>query len=294
MTGDLVIEQRSLAGSPVLAAAVADLRLDLGGLVEVTGGSGLLVATGAGIVARAVGALGVTAPGFELGGSAAIELNTTGSAQLLSFTVGGTALVADVAAGASARVSVGNALLTVAGISFTADSLVLTSAGAVVIATGANLVVTIAASGRRVVGSTGASFAAEVRADGIALTVRGATVLGPDLGGDLLIGATNLAVDVNTSATSATLAVPSNGSVVVTAGTVRAEASGVSMVVLGATVTAGRCASPSAAPMSTSPAPMSRRRSAPTASVWSAWPAMRSRCASRPPASPSSSSTRCC
>ena len=240
LTGNLVVERRSIGGSAVLVAAVDALSLSLaGGLVAVTGGTGLVVLTPTGVVARATGTLAVEAPGMALSGEAAIELNTTGTAQILAATIDGRALVADVAGGAaSVRVTVRGAVLVVAGLTFSATTLSFVQSGSVVTATGSDLAVTVAAAGRRVIGLSGASFALELRTDGIAVAVRGANVVGPDLGGDLTLAAAGVAVDVNTSTTSATLAVPGSGSVAVGAGTIAVVASTVIIGVLGATATA--------------------------------------------------------
>ena len=240
LTGNLVVERRSIGGSAVLVAAVDGLSLSLAGdLVAVTGGTGLVVLTPTGVVARAAGTLAVSAPGLALSGEAAIELNTTGAAQVLAATIDGRALVADVAGGAaSVRVTVRGAVLLVAGVTFSAATLTFVQSGSVVTATGSDLAVTVAAAGRRVIGLSGASFAVELRTDGIAVAVRGANVAGPDLGGDLTLAAAGVAVDVNTSSTSATLTVPGSGSVAVSAGTFAVVASTVMIGVLGATATA--------------------------------------------------------
>jgi hypothetical protein len=258
VTGNVVIER----SADVFAVAITEAELTLGTptLASISNGEGLFGFTTDGVFGRATGTLAIdygASGGPEISGTASIALNTAGTAQNLSVTVGGETLVAAVGPNLAA-LSISGAVIDVAGVRVTADELNLTTSGSDVVASGDNLNITVEAAGKRVIGVAGASFALEVRSDGVAVAVRGTSVLGPELGGDLTLTAADVAVDVNTSATAASLTVPGVGSPVaiaaatatgptvsISAGTVEADILGVAatadaltFVVVGSTVEA--------------------------------------------------------
>ncbi len=69
------------------------------------------------------------------------------------------------------------------------------------------------------IGASGAEFALRATSTGLAMALRGGTLLGPDLGGDLTIIAPVISVDVNTTTSSASLTLPTSGVVSIQAGT---------------------------------------------------------------------------
>ena len=97
LTGDFAFEQR---GDDFVVAAVNNLTLDFGTLVEVTEGELLLVVTEAGVAAEGSANVNVTAPGVTVAGTYGVAINTTTVAQNHEFEVGGETKTIDLDAGA--------------------------------------------------------------------------------------------------------------------------------------------------------------------------------------------------
>ncbi|HEY3484449.1 MAG TPA: hypothetical protein VGK49_03650, partial [Ilumatobacteraceae bacterium] len=121
ISADVVLERRDSR----LAVAVSGASLSVaGGLVEVRNAGGLLVVSSAGVALRATGTIVTDLPaGVDLSGTASIVVNSTNADQSVALTVGGQALVLEVAASQTLAVSVSGAVIQVAGVRITAAQL---------------------------------------------------------------------------------------------------------------------------------------------------------------------------
>ena len=99
ISGDVSFERASApipAGSPsgtpaptVVRVALANVSVSIAGVLSLRNGSALLVVAPAGLAGSISGDLALTVPGVSLGGTLALEVNTTGAKVEQTFTVGG-------------------------------------------------------------------------------------------------------------------------------------------------------------------------------------------------------------
>ena len=128
LTADVVLERATVGGATVTTIGLnrVDLSIGAGGNgVRITGGSGLLLVTAAGVAGRISGALVVTLPaGTTLTGDLTLAVNTTTLPVAASVDVGGTAVALDVKAGPYVRFEGTGMVLTVLGQSLRGDLVV--------------------------------------------------------------------------------------------------------------------------------------------------------------------------
>ncbi|MDA8439896.1 MAG: hypothetical protein M0Z51_13690, partial [Propionibacterium sp.] len=132
VTADLTMSRGvDAAGHTEVRVGIANASLSIGsGVLSLTGGTGALILTDAGVAASLSGTLALTLPGVGLSGSLQVQLNTTGADVTDSVTVGSTDVPVVVPAGSGSYLRlVGTGIsLTVAGQQLTGD-LALTDNG---------------------------------------------------------------------------------------------------------------------------------------------------------------------
>ena len=115
ITGDFAFDQAvSSTGAKVVRVAALNVAISLGGgLVSVQNGSGLLVATTAGIAGQLSGAVSVNVPNLAFAGTFTIQVNNTTSAVNQTFTVGASTATLTLPAGPFVQVAGTGVSLTI-------------------------------------------------------------------------------------------------------------------------------------------------------------------------------------
>ena len=126
LRGNFEFERKTTASSQTLvtiamSAASVDLGPSGGSLVRVTGGSGLLLLSGAGIAGDASATVTLAVPGVTSSGTFRLRLNTRTSAVNETVTVGGSPVTVNVVAGPYVRVDATSASLAFLGINLSGN-----------------------------------------------------------------------------------------------------------------------------------------------------------------------------
>ena len=117
LTGDFSVEKIGT----VVRLAGAHLSLDLGGLLTVREGSALVLLTGTGLAASISGTVALTVPGVQIGGTLAVQVNTTGGVVAETFSVAGVPTRLDLTSFSGVRVVGTGLTLGVLGQTLTGD-----------------------------------------------------------------------------------------------------------------------------------------------------------------------------
>jgi Ca2+-binding RTX toxin-like protein len=126
LRGNFEFERKTTASSQTvvtiaMSAASVDLGPSGGSLVRVTGGSGLLLLSGAGIAGDASATVTLAVPGVTASGTFRLRLNTRSSAVNETVTVGGSPVTVNVVAGPYVRVEASSATLSFLGINLSGN-----------------------------------------------------------------------------------------------------------------------------------------------------------------------------
>ena len=140
ISGDVSFERATApipAGSPsgtpaptVVRVALANVSVSMAGVLSLRNGSALLVVAPAGLAGSISGDLALTVPGVSLGGTLALEVNTTGAKVEQTFTVGGVPATLALESGRFVRVAGKGLSLDVLGQRLTGDLVITRSTDA--------------------------------------------------------------------------------------------------------------------------------------------------------------------